>query len=158
MDKTEEGWMHGVVPDFPDRDADKERGGVFSHVLGCAFSAKNVHTLSISMGVLAFLAPWRDDMWMWDLLGSTRWLFVLAAVLFVTGTIYNWRHPIGILGQALGVAFWVVQIKMLMDSQDYEWYFQSTDIQLGAYLACLSIILCIVAFLLGAYRRNDFDQ
>jgi hypothetical protein len=114
--------------------------------------------LALALGLLSCFFPWWTGVFFVSDLISVYLLFVLAAVLFVCGTVLNLRNPIGLVGQVAGIIVFLVEIAVQYFKHRDEYGFDIGHPELGMLFAAGSVVLFFLSLVYGAYGDEDYDE
>lgn len=116
--------------------------------------------ISVTLGILAALIPWWTGITLIDVMSSDYWLFVLAGVFFIGGSVLNYRNPVGMVGQIIGIVLFSIQMLAFYsnDTGPFSPYFHDTGMQLGVLFAVASVVICLIARFFGVYEDRGIDQ
>jgi len=116
--------------------------------------------ISVALGILAALIPWWTGITLIYVMSTDYWLFVLAGVFFVGGSVLNLRNPVGMVGQAIGIVLFSIQMLAFYsnDTGPFSPYIEDTGMQLGVLFAVASVVICLIGRLFGVYDDRGIDQ
>jgi hypothetical protein len=150
----EDRWLQGHVDD----DAlDEEEDDHENYILDW-IDIKDLPYLALALGLLSCFFPWWTGVLFVSDLTSAYWLFVLGSVLFVCGTVLNLRKPIGMIGQIVGMALFLVEIAIQYFKYRGEYGFDIGHPELGMLFAVGSVVLTFFSLVYGAYEDEDNDE
>ncbi|TFG55106.1 MAG: hypothetical protein E4H30_07880 [Methanomassiliicoccus sp.] len=148
MDRQEEQWLNGRAEGH-DLEVEEEIGWSIIDRL----DAKDLTYLSVTVGLLASIIPWWTGLSLIIGLMSTSWLFVIGAVLFMSGTVLNLRNPVGMVGQIIGAVIFLVELGINYARYRDEFGVDLGHPEIGIFFAAVSIILCFLALIFGGYEE-----
>lgn len=146
-------WVDG---DSEDRDQDEE------YELGWEITdwidVGDLPYIAVALGLLSCLMPWWAGVSLAVALMSTNWLFFIAAVLFVCGTVLNLRNPIGMIGQIAGIVVFLIEVAVQYFKYRDEYGFDIGHPEIGILFAILSVTLCFLSVVYNGYDFEGSDQ